>query len=113
MQGQLAAAGEREHSIQRQLTLAEMRLEEAAESAGASAAAEQEQLVQRLMEQRDAAHAALQVGRAAQHSRHCRCLPLLCSLEPTLSGGILIGRSCSTLRAFTFNLLSAHTIANS
>jgi hypothetical protein len=62
VQEQLTAAGDREHSLQHQLATAEMRLEEAAEAAGASAASEQEGLVQRLVEQRDAANTALQVG---------------------------------------------------
>jgi len=56
------ASGERERAIQRQLTTAEMRLEEAHEVQGAAAASDQEALVRRLVEQRGAANAALQVG---------------------------------------------------
>lgn len=55
------ASGERERSLQRQLLGLEMRLEEGADARGSAAASEQEGVVQRLLEQRSTANAALQV----------------------------------------------------
>ncbi len=57
----LVAAGEREREAARRLTQAALQAEEALEAREAALAAENEALVKSLMEQRDAANAALAV----------------------------------------------------
>ena len=62
VQEQLVASGDRERELQRQLTQAGLQAEALLEGSQAAAAAESEQLVKGLIQQRDTANEALLVG---------------------------------------------------
>ncbi len=62
LQEQLVASGDRERELQRQLTQAGLQAEALLEGSQAAAAAESEQLVKGLIQQRDTANEALLVG---------------------------------------------------
>lgn len=67
------ASGDRERELQRQLTQAGLQAEALLEGSQAAAAAESEQLVQGLIQQRDTANEALLVGLCPVHA----CPPLI------------------------------------
>lgn len=94
MQEQLVASGDRERELQRQLTQAGLQAEALLEGSQAAAAAESEQLVKGLIQQRDTANEALLVGFCS-----VRACPLQGDWTSCLDGGST-SMGCGNMRLF-------------